>query len=132
MSEESELMSLEPYRTPMDAQKIIQNNPTDTKFSPSSFVNHTSAYSAAYTYFANFCKSAVFLFENVSREYCGGKPVKDEDLPEIAKKMYEKSNLINDKNKEKWLTHLTQIMNARKGGGDPLSGYLKGFDPSTA
>ena len=125
-------MSLESYRTPLDAQQIIGSNQKNSKFSPSSFVTHTSAYSAAYHYFTNFCKSAVFLFENVSRDYCRGNPVKDEDLPEIAKRMYAKANLIDDKNKERWQTHLTQIMNARKGGGDPLSGYLSGFGASTS
>lgn len=125
-------MGLEPYRTPIDAQQTIQASSETSKFTPTMYVTHTSAYSAAYNYFANFCKSAVFLFENVARDYCKGRPVKDEDLPHIAKIMHEKSNLIDDKNKERWLTHLTQIMNARKGGGDPLKGYLNGFDPSTA
>ena len=71
---------------------------------------------------------AVKIFENVVKDFYENKHITEKDIIEIAKKMQERGFLIKEDIKNKWVSHISQIVNARIGSsGDPIKGYLKRF-----
>ena len=102
---------LKPYHNQFEVQE---------KFNPRSYVSFPSAYSAAVNYLKQtYGEWAVNLFENVIRDNYKHKPITDEDLPQIAREMAKRGVLFGEDFVKNIVPHLTQIKNARIGGGDP-------------
>ncbi len=121
-------MPLKPYHNAQEAHEIAN------RFNPCAdeYISATSAYSAAILYFKKYGgEIAVNIFENIIRKKYHG-PISEEHLPQIAKEMYELAIFIEPSIKKQWVSHLTQIKNARMGSGNPLKGYIHSFDPSYA
>ena len=116
-------LSLKPYTPNWEATG---------KFNPKNFVNIPNAYSAAIIYLKRYYgETAVKIFENVVRDNFPGV-IKEDDLPKIARIMYERATFIDENTRKTWITHLNQIAYARKGNGDVLSGYIMSFTSSIA
>ena len=116
-------MPLKPYHNPQEVQNIVSN-----KFNPSDYALMSNPYSAAIMYFKNHGgETAVKIFENIVRDDYRGRAITERDLIEIAKKMQKRGYLIKEDVRKQWIPHISQIANARIGGGDPLVGYLKSF-----
>lgn len=96
------------------------------KFNPKNFVDIPNAYSAAIKYLERYGEMAVKIFENVVRDNFRGV-IKEEDLPKIARMMYERAIFVDETIRKTWITHLNQIAYARMGEGDPMKGYIMSF-----
>jgi hypothetical protein len=111
----------------MALQPYVPNWQAVERFNPKSFVDIPNAYSAAIIYLKRFYgETAVKIFENVVRDNFRGE-IKEEDLPKIAKIMYNRAIFVEETVRKKWVSHLSQIAYARIGEGDPMKGYIMSF-----
>ncbi|MCD6576116.1 MAG: hypothetical protein J7K73_03075 [Nanoarchaeota archaeon] len=125
-------MPLKPYHTFREAREIAG----EQRFNPKSptYIEATSAYSAAYHYFKKHGgEAAVNILDGVIRDKYRGKPITEDDLIDIAREMQRRGvYFIREDIRNRWVTEITQIVNARRGNGNPLVGYIMSFSGAYA